>query len=210
MKSMGERKRAVRSDKKRDVRPYGPLTMYECLSRIEYITKRPMKDILEELCMRGIKSKHVMEILSSDFKRDFEFSKYTIYIGDSTKFKGPFKIQGPKKRLTVRFTQKFHDRLAELAFSLDRSVSATTTLLLEKTLKNSEQVNALIGRYIVSELDENRMKQLKEVYKFIRKENLYDEPVTFAQFISYLYEELKCSSHTFKEKLNTWIDQVNN
>ncbi|MYL35411.1 hypothetical protein GLW08_21250 [Pontibacillus yanchengensis] len=199
--------RKVRSDKKKDVKPFVSLPISECIHRISYITSRPVKDIAEELCVRGLYSKKAIELLSEQFKRDFNLNEYTIYIGDRTiENDRTNKIIGPKKRITIRFGQQFHSRLGELAFALDMTLASTTSLLLEYSIKDTELVNHLLRRFVASELDPKRMEQLKEVYRFIRKENPYEEEFTFSMFINFLFDELKCTTESFAKQVGEWLD----
>jgi hypothetical protein len=110
--------------------------------------------------------------------------------------------------VTTRVTQEMHNKLSVLAYALDMSIASTATLLIEYSIKNTDLVNHLIRRFVASELDYNRMKQLKEVYKFVKKENPYYEEVNFSMFISYLFSELKCTSESFVRKLNDWLENL--
>jgi len=203
------RRRKIRSDKKKDVKPFVPIELSECISRVSYITNRPIKSVAEELCVKGIHSNKVIEKLSGKFKRDFIFSKYTMFIGDNTVDNDrTLKIKGNKKRVTIRFQQTFYERLNELAYALDMSPSSTVSLLLQHSIKDTELVNHLIRRYVAEELDEKRMQQLKEVYRFVRKENPYEDQFTFSMFISYLFDELKCTTETFANKVGHWLNNA--
>ncbi|MEK1828812.1 hypothetical protein AAAC51_06585 [Priestia megaterium] len=55
---MGEvKKRKIRSDKKQSIKPTVDLEIYECIARINHITRTPMKDVGEYICQRGMFSK---------------------------------------------------------------------------------------------------------------------------------------------------------
>ncbi|WP_077324093.1 hypothetical protein [Virgibacillus siamensis] len=200
----GERK--IRSDKKRDVKPTIPIQLYECVSRISYVTSTPMKDVGELICKKGLYSTAVVEYLSQYFKRDYWANSNVLYTGDM-EHAGYAAPRGmSKRRMTMRFLQKDHDKLVRLAYSLDITTSAATGLLLEASVKNTNIVNAFILNYVKKELDPKRMKQLREVLKFINKNNPYQEEITLGAFISMLMDEVKETTFTLTESLKKWLD----
>jgi hypothetical protein len=203
-----EEGRKVRSDKKRDVKPTVPIELHDCISRISYITNTPMKDVAERICMAGIQSKEVIEALSIYFKRDFWATPYLLYRGnpminhDRTR-----KIPGLKKRITIRFNQDMHDRLTDLSYALDTTVSSATGLLLEYSVKHSNIVHHYMESYVQGILDKNRLSQLKKVIAFINKNNPYNEEITIGMLINYLVDEFKDAAKNIKYSLMEWIDQ---
>ncbi|MFG6121128.1 hypothetical protein [Thalassobacillus sp. B23F22_16] len=203
VKVVGERK--TRSDKKRDIKPFIPVELYECFNRTSYVTNTPIKDIGVMVCKRGLYSAAVMELLSNHFRRDYWASNNTMYIGDSER--PPFKSQKgiAKQRMTIRFSQSDHDKLSHLAFSLDSSVSSATGLLLETAFKNTDVINAIITSQVKDELDPNRMKQLREILKFINKNNPYHERITIGEVTSFILEELKGTAFTMSESVKHWM-----
>ncbi|MDV2888137.1 hypothetical protein RYX45_23525, partial [Alkalihalophilus pseudofirmus] len=72
--------RKTRSDKKRDVKPTVSSNLRDCIYRLSYITQTPVKDVVEILCEKGLKSRKVVEYLSQYFRRDFQFIN-TLFIG---------------------------------------------------------------------------------------------------------------------------------
>lgn len=206
MKNEG-RERKVRSDKKRDVKPTIPVQLYECVNRLSYVTNTPIKNVGELICKKGLYSTFVMEHLSDHFRRDYWTNNNTMYIGnlDHSPYSAPKGI--PKQRMTMRFTQRDHDKLARLAYSLDLTVSSATGLLLDASVKNTDIVNAFISSYVKKELDPNRMKQLREVLKFINQNNPYKKEITLGAFISMLMEEVKDTTFTATESIKRWLDE---
>lgn len=201
----GQRK--VRSDKKRDIKPTIPITLYECISRLSYITNTPIKDVGVTICKKGLYSAAVMEYLANYFKRDYWANNNTLYIGDITNPMYQFPKDTLKKRLTMRFKQSDHEEMARLAYSLDVSVSSCANLLLDASIKNTDILNAFISGKVKKELDPQRMKQLREVYKFMNENNPYNEKVSFSMFISVLLDELKQTSFKMSQSLQDWLDK---
>ncbi|MCM3068585.1 hypothetical protein M3568_19950 [Priestia flexa] len=79
-----EKKRKIRSDKKRDVKPSLPIDLKECVYRLSYITNTPVKNVIESICISGLASSKVMDYLSNYFRRGFSFGS-TVYMGDMSK-----------------------------------------------------------------------------------------------------------------------------
>lgn len=203
IKVPGERK--TRSDKKRDIKPFVPVELYECFNRISYVTNTPIKDIGVMVCKRGLYSAAVMEKISNHFRRDYWAGNNTMLIGNLDRL--PFKSQKgiAKQRMTMRFSQSDYDKLAHLAFSLDTSVSSATGLLLEMAFKNTDVINAIITSQVKDQLNTNRMKQLREILNFINKDNPYHERITIGEITSFIIEELKGTAFTMSESVNHWM-----
>src|SRR5699024_9617391 len=109
------------------------------------------------------------------------------------------------QRKTIRFSQSDHDKLSHLAFSLDTSVSSATGLLLETSFKNTGVINAIITSQVKNELDPKRVKQLREILKFINKNNPYHERTTIGEITSFIMEELKGTAFTMSESVKHWM-----
>ncbi|KON83556.1 hypothetical protein AF332_27825 [Sporosarcina globispora] len=201
-----EKKRKVRSDKKRDVKPSLSIKLKECIHRLSYITNTPVKDVAEKICESGVTSNKVMDHLSQFFRRDIRLNN-TMYLGDLERESLQRRNKTVKERITIRFSQSTYDDLCSLAYALDVTPTKATALLLEASIKNSEFVHEYIEEYIGSYLDEGRMKELKKVMKFINENNPYDEEFSWAEFIDVLFNEIKVGTSTIKNALTDWIDR---
>ncbi|MGG0678928.1 hypothetical protein ABEZ86_00030 [Micromonospora provocatoris] len=56
----------------------------------------------------------------------------------------------------MRFDQKLYDDLAELAYSLDTTISNAAALLLKSSIQNTNIVNEYISKYVYTILDPER------------------------------------------------------
>jgi|HigsolmetaAR206D_1030411.scaffolds.fasta_scaffold00003_178 hypothetical protein len=203
-----EKKRKVRSDKKRDVKPTIPLSLYECVSRISYITRTPIKDVAEYLCVRGLEEQEVIEALSGRFRRKYWF-KNTLFIGRPERMaERVLKSREPKQRISIRFPQIIHDQIADLAYSLDMTVSSATALLLDASAKHAGILDDYIARHVTNTLDSARKKQLKEVIRYLKKDNPYAEEITLARLISYIVEEVMDHTINAKRAVESWLDKT--
>jgi len=200
------RKRKLRSDKKREIKPTVPSQLYECFDRLSYITNTPIKDVGVVICKKGLYSTAVIEYLSNYFRRDYWASNNTMYTGNFDQSVCKIQKGIPKRRMTMKFFQSDHDKIARLAYSLDLTVSSTAALLLETSVKNTDIVNAFISNQARNELDPKRMKQLREVVKFINKNNPYQQEISLGAFIGMLMEEVKDTAFTMSESIKRWLD----
>lgn len=123
-----------------------------------HVTNAPMKDVGELICKKGLYSTAVIEYLSRNFKRDYWANSNILYTGNIERVSYVASRGMSKRRITMRFLQKDHDKLVRLAYSLDITTSSATGLLLKSSVKNTDIVNTFISNYVKKELDPNRMK----------------------------------------------------
>jgi len=203
--------RKTRSDKKRDVKPTVHASLYETVSRLSYITNIPMKDVAENFCLKGLYSLEVIETFKFKFRRSYIFnhSTYpTIFPGDSSKIgERAVKDAGLRRRITIRFEQDTHDKLAELAFSLDVTVSSATSLLLDTSITNSKNMNDFLEEFAEQSLDEKRKAQLMEVVRYLRSKNqFHDTDISFMDILGSIFEEIWEYGKNLKSALEKWLD----
>lgn len=203
-----EKKRRPRSDKKRDIKPTIPVPLKECIERLSYITNTPVKDVSVAICESGLKSKKVIEFLSEGFRRDYRFNQI-FFLGDLSKHSlQKEKIAGLKERITLRFTSSTYEKINALAYALDVTPSKATALLLDASIRNTNYVNDFVKHHLENQLDPGRMKELKEVLKFVNKNNPYNEEVSLAALISHLVDELKTGADHLGSTLQSWMNKL--
>jgi antitoxin component of RelBE/YafQ-DinJ toxin-antitoxin module len=209
---MSDAVRKVRSDKKRDVKPTVHASTYELVSRISYITNTPMKDVAEVFCYYGLYSLKVIELFELKFRRSYIFANSRFpkfFPGDDNQIgQRAIKEPGTRKRVTIRFDQEIHDKLAEFAYALDVTVSSATAMLLEASIKETDILNEYLKRYIDNNLDSKRKKQLEEVLEHISRNNPYDNEVTYRSLLGQLLGEVWDYGRSFKKVVEEWLDQV--
>ncbi|WP_085520935.1 hypothetical protein [Tuberibacillus sp. Marseille-P3662] len=201
-----EVKSKTRSDKKRDIKPTIAIQLYEAVSRLSYITDTPIKDVSVTICKRGLYAHPVLEYLSDYFRRDYWANNQTLYTGELENEKYQTKKGITKRRITMRFTQRDYDQLARLAYALDLTISSATGLLLELALKNTDVFHSLVAMHINKELDPGRMKQLREIIKYINRHNPY-ETISFGHVVTMIMEDIKDHTVTMTESVKQWIDE---
>ncbi|NRG45508.1 hypothetical protein HRF87_12115 [Bacillus sp. CRN 9] len=202
-----EKKRKTRSDKKKDIKPTINIKLHECINRLSYITNKPVKGVGVHICMAGLESKKVIELLSNNFRRNYKM-KSTVYFGDLNKPGLKIKKgESVKRRITLRFVQPSFDQIAELAFALDVTPSSATAILLDAAVRNTDVVNNYLKEYVEETLDNNRMRELKEVLDFINRNNPYDEEFTLSRLVNYLFEDMMDSTRNISKVIGNWIDK---
>ncbi|MDM8365453.1 MULTISPECIES: hypothetical protein [Bacillus cereus group] len=202
-----EKKRRVRSDKKRDIKPTISMDLREVICRLSYITTTPIKDVGGFICVFGLDTKEVIDILANYFRRDLVVNS-TCYVGDLERPSlQRVKLEGPTERITIRFKQGTYEKINALAYALDVTPSKATALLLEVSLKDSNVINRYVKSYLKETLDGKRLKELKKILKFIIENNPYDEEFSWTEFMSYMFEGMKNQSKSMKNTLNDWIDK---
>ncbi|WP_337970276.1 hypothetical protein [Virgibacillus salexigens] len=201
------KKRKTRSDKKRDIKPTISLDLKNCIYQLSYITNTPVKDIIETLCVKGIHSRKVIEYLSQYFRRSYEF-KSTVYMGDPEKESLQRKYSSNKnERVTTRFTNDSYEAIAQLANALDVTPSKATALLLDASIRNTNLLDAFVKKHLHDHLDNNRMKELRQVLKYINHKNPYDEEISWFTLFSFILEEVKESTSNVKNVIINWLDK---
>ncbi|KGX85218.1 hypothetical protein [Pontibacillus litoralis] len=204
------KKRKVRSDKKRDVKPTIAVELKDCIYRLSYITNTPVKDVAEVICEKGIKSRKVIDYLSSFFRRDYNYMSTvsTVYIGDPSLESLQGKYQsGKNERITIRFSQVTYDEIKCLAAALDVTPSKATALLLDASVRNTNLLNAYVKLYLNENVDKRRMKELKQVLQYVNKNNPYNDDISWFTLLSFLLEEVKESTADVKEAIHTWMEK---
>jgi len=199
--------RKIRSDKKRDVKPTISSNLKDCIYRLSYITNTPVKDVAETLCEKGLQSRKVIEYLSECFRRDYQFFN-TVYIGDWGRESLQKKYQsGKNERITIRFTQATYESIFSLSRALDVTPSKATALLLNASVRNTNLLNAYVKLYLHNHIDESRMKELKQVLKYINKSNPYNEEISWFALLAMIFEDVKESTGNVRNTIHNWMDK---
>lgn len=202
------KKRKTRSDKKRDIKPTVSINLKNCIYRLSYITNTPVKDITETLCIKGIRSRKVIDYLSQYFRRSYDF-RSTVYIGDLERESLQRKFQSSKnERITTRFTTDFYEEIVQLANALDVTPSKATALLLDASIRNTNLLDAFVKMHLHDHLDKNRMKELKQVLKYVNCNNPYNEQISWFSLFSFIIDEVKESTSNAKDTIVKWLERM--
>ena len=200
---MGERK--VRSDRKRDIKPTVSIELRECIYRLAYITDTPVKDVVEDVCINGIRQKQVISYLSRNFRRTVRIDN-TLFLGDMERVSVKKRsVRGQNERISTRVDSDTYEVINTLAYALDCSVSRACSLLLDASIRDVEFLNEFVQNYLSIHVDDKRMKELKKVFRYINQNNPYSKEITWPSFLSYLIDEVKVSAEKVKDTVSGFV-----
>ncbi|WWS90576.1 hypothetical protein V6B14_22400 (plasmid) [Sporosarcina psychrophila] len=199
------RVRKVRIDKKMDVKPTVPIALADTVNRLSFITDTPVWEVVEKICINGFQQKKVISYLSQNFRRTVRIGN-TLYLGDINRVSVKKRMKaGKTERLTSRFKADMHESLDVLAIGLACSKSRACALLIDASVRDWDFVNEFVRSYLEDNIDEERMKELKKVMKYINADNPYDEVFSWAAFLSYIFDEVKGSTGKIQDTVKEFI-----
>ncbi|SKA88782.1 hypothetical protein [Sporosarcina newyorkensis] len=199
--------RKQRSDKKRHVGPTISIVLKDTIHRLSYITDTPVKDVGEAICISGMKSRKVVEYLAQSFRREIRLGN-TLYMGDLSRPSLQRKVAaGKTERISIRFHAHDYEGISALAYALDVSPTRATALLLDASIRNSEFLNDYVRDYLRRELDERRMEELRKVMRYLRKNNPYEDDLTWTHLLTYIYDEVKDSAQSVADGVGMFISR---
>lgn len=186
MKKVSERKERI--DKKVDIKPTVPIHLYKCVENLADISGRPIKDVVEYIIIEGIESKKVLEFISQYFLRDY-WHENTLYKGNPSLSHNRYirKLE-PCKRISTRLQKHFVEKIEVFSFSLGMSLSSSTGLLLDTSIKDITIIDSFIRIY-TSELNENQKDTLKATLRYIYRNNPFKEQISFMDVVRMLIDE---------------------
>ncbi|WP_430510674.1 hypothetical protein [Gottfriedia solisilvae] len=200
-KEKGIRKK--RKDTKYEIKPTIPLSIKQCLARISFITNKPIKDIGEEICIEGIYSREIIELLSQFFVRDY-WHKSTFILGNNNRTSlQNSKLSNKNERISLKIEKELDEKIKDLAYALDVTPSKATAILIDCTIKHSTFISSYIKTHTTNELDYEKMLELRNILAFMN----HNKPriLTWGAFISYLYGKVKDDKVYVSEEIMNWI-----
>lgn len=201
----GAGKRKVRSDKKRDVNPTVSIYLRDCIFRLSYITDNSVMSVAEAICVNGIASKKVISHLSENFRRPVRIDN-VLYMGDMTRL--PVKKRtaaGQSERVSIRFTSQTYEAINALSWALDCTVSRACALLLDASVRDSDFINEFVRRYLEDNIDEQRMRELRKVLKYVNANNPYNEEYSWAALLSFMVDEVKSGAEKVQDTVSNFV-----
>lgn len=192
------RRRKVRSDKKRDVKPTVSIELKDAIYRLSYIMEVPVKDVIERVCIDGLASRSIMEILAQSFRRDIRFEN-TVFMGDlSRPSLNVRKAVGATGRVSVRFASEDYENIRMLSYALDCTVSRACALLLETALSHSDFITPFCRDHIRNKLSPHRIEELRKVIRYLNDNSSSDDKISWALILEYARDGLDAFLDRFK------------
>ena len=201
-------KRKVRSDKKRDIKPTIDTRLKETIFRLAFITDTPAKDVAEQICLNALRNKKVLDQLSKNFKRTIQLDN-TIYMGDINRIGVSKQLTSSTERMTIRFKQASHGNIATLAYALDSSLSRACALLLELGIRDFDFVNEFVKTYIVKNVDEERVNELKRIMNYVNVNENDEVTHSWSVLLLFIIEETKETFENIQDRVSEFIQRWN-
>lgn len=206
---LGESLRKRRSDKKRDVKPTIDVNLKDAIYRLSFVTRTPVKEVCEELCLYGLNNRKIRDNISIYIRRDIRLGN-TFFNGN--KNREAFPTSGEEnERISLRLTSEIHEMVNVLAYGLDCSVSKACALLLHEGMNDFEFVNQYVRKYLADSLDEHTLREVEKIVSYVEKENGKSKD-SWAAVLSAMIDEVKKPVITAKEVVgeflvSTWRDK---
>lgn len=199
--------RKVRSDKKVEVKPTLLIELKECLYRLSYITNTPVKNIAAHICEKGLSSMTVLDYLSKSFRRSVHIGS-TLYMGDLERPSLQKKMSaGETGKITIKFSQKTYDTICVLAFGLGVTPTRATALLINAAIYYSDFADTYVRKHVEEQLDASRKKELRKVLQFINASSDYEQKVSWASFLSVIYDDFLTGNNTISDSIQEFLDR---
>lgn len=199
--------RKKRSDSKREIKPTISLHLKDAIFTISYVTSTPVKTVAERICIDGLASSKVMSSLSPRFRRTVRL-RNTMYIGDLDRTSLRRNSSAEKTdRISLRFFSDTYDDMTTLSYALDVTPARACALLLDASIRDSDFINGYFKEFVKTKLDDNRMRELRKVIRWLNVENPYDEQISWGLLLTYIFANMKDNAVTFVESLNGFIDK---
>lgn len=201
------KRRKVRSDKKVDVKPTLLIELKECLYRLSYITNTPVKNIAAHICEKGLSSTTVLDYLSKSFRRSVHIGS-TLYMGDLERPSLQKKMSaGETGKITIKFSQATYDTICVLAFGLGVTPTRATALLINAAIYYSDFADTYVRKHVEEQLDTSRKKELRKVLQFINASSDYEQKVSWASFLSVIYDDFLTGNNTISDSIQEFLDR---
>lgn len=207
---LGESFRKRRSDKKRDVKPTIDVNLKDAIYRLSFVTRTPVKEVCEELCLYSINNRKIRDNISIYIRRDIRLGS-TFFNGDREREEMPINTRGESERISLRLTSEVYEMVNVLAYGLDCSVSKACALLLHQGMNDFEFVNEYVHKYLADSLDEHTLREVEQIVSYVEKEN-GESKDSWAAVLSAMIDEVKKPVITAKEVVgeflvSTWRDK---
>ena len=197
---VGQRKE--RSDKKKEVQPLIPTTVKENINRLSHITNQPIKDICEYLVVFALKDKQTFDTLTIYFKRSF-FIDPTYYNGhlDAPSIEKRLKV--PTEKVTIKFKKLDYELISTMAYALDCTPTRATSILLEMAAHNIKAVNEYVHQYLVEELTDSQMRNLRKVLSYVNRYS--DENNSWVTVLSTVVGDIRPATRKLYELVDEFL-----
>lgn len=199
-----EKKRAVRSDKKRDVMATIHAEFKEMIYRLSHITDISVMNTVETMLLHAMRSKRILSDLSPSFVRNIKIDN-VLYVGheNAERFK-PTPIANPNYvRVKTRLKQNDYHMLATIAYGLDVRPSRACAILIHESMHSQYFLDNYIKKHISENITDSQLIELKRIMEYVNRDENYN--LSWADLLNYIMREVQEPVANMKEKVNTFI-----
>jgi len=194
--------RKIRSDKKKEIKPYISIEIKDAIYRLSYITQTPVKDVCEQLVIYTMNDREVIDHLTQFFQRDIRLGN-TIYRGFLDNPKARKRLLEYRERVTVRFKREDVEPIVILSYALDCSPTRTTAILLENGIRNMKFINRYVEEFLRSEITESQMRELRLLLKFVKEHEGTER--SLASLLSVIVDEVRAPVTRVKDAVAEFL-----
>lgn len=204
MRAVG--KRAIRSDKKREIKPTMPVTQIDGIRRLAFITRTPIKSVAEEIVIYTLNSAEIRDHIAPYIQRDITLGNVLLH-GNDRRLSLRLNEDGEEtERLSLRLTRDIYSLVAVLAYGLSVTPSKATALLLREGMRDYEFVERYVRSYLLNSVDEFHLREVEKVLRSVGKDE------SLASLLSAIVDEVKRPLVSAKEMIgefliNNWRDR---
>lgn len=201
MIEVGHRKE--RSDKKREVKPLIPVETKDAIYRISHVTHKPIKDVCEFLVCYVAKDKQTIDRFSVHFKRNIQIDR-TLYLGDLNVVTVSKRLKVNSDQVSIKFKRDDYETISSLAYALDVTPTRATAILLEYAAANIKAVNEFVREYLIEELSEGQLSELRQVLSYVNMKNHYEKS-TWLSLLSVIVGEVRPAARKLRELVEEFL-----
>ena len=173
------------------------------IHRLSHITHTPLKDVSEYLANYVSNDVHTLETLAKYFKRGVQIDN-TFYNGNPSNIGIAKRIKAETDIISIKFMQRDYDKIAAIAYGLDLTPTRTTAVLLELASQNIRAVNEYVYLYMVSELTDTQMKDLRKVLTYVNRNNQNNS--SWLSLLSRIVGDIRPASKKLFQLVNEFLN----
>ena len=192
----------------RVVKPFVSMEIKKCLERVADVTKMSLEYVTEEICIRGISSRDVIDRLAEHFQSDYFYCN-TLYLGseDNDLWKG-YSSAYFERRLSFCIPEEIWAEFEQLALALKMPVGKAVTVVIEESIRYTDLLNDYVKSYIHKHVNAQVMSELQILLEEVRTHNPYDEEFSWISLLSLIVDEVRDTTETVREMIVVWLGRL--
>lgn len=161
------------------VKPYINVKQKETISKLNFLTGLPIKDICNDLMEHAVKSNYAI-FLTQHFKRGVIINKLQFPAKNDPV---PFpEVKGETTRITLKVNNRIHEYANSLYYATDVSVPKILASMINYSINDNKFFNDYVSKYLTEKIGEDRKKLLKSVMDDVNGVTECDENISSLLF----------------------------